>query len=411
MSARTGSFIMATTALALVAAALPARAKCPSNYGVASRVRQSDAKAFASVKVVGKWTEQRQDTVAPLPPDECNIRVHAVGPKHSDGTWYEYTGLAIYRRNIYKQGVGPYHFDHFFPYEDMTTLKGFPTPPDQQLLELYEDTLRSKHPFIFGVNSSRVTHIYSIALSKDERFQASSRMRIAYNVTLVLDTLVSNTKLQKQRISVRASAIKKDKDSAWRGIFSRKVRDQKSVVLAERTFPSTVAKQLPRLRHVGLDAMFGPDDPYAALGVPSSQDLEDAAASVVPLATRSAQWFDRICGPQAAHYAYEVGKPVIEVDGRDFKLVDGKTFRARVQIPLSLRYVDRRAKGGPYMTGQYVQHVKLTFHRGTDGKYAVSNLTVPGRVNGMLADRSTAQSLPEAKWRALQVYDQRLPAK
>jgi hypothetical protein len=29
----------------------------------------------------------------------------------------------------------------------------------------------------------------------------------------------------------------------------------------------------------------------------------------------------------------------------------------------------------------------------------------------MLANRSTAQTLPEAEWRALQVYDQRLPAK
>ncbi len=37
-----------------------------------------------------------------------HLRVHAVGPKRADGTWYDYTGLAIYRRNIYKQGVGPY---------------------------------------------------------------------------------------------------------------------------------------------------------------------------------------------------------------------------------------------------------------------------------------------------------------
>jgi len=41
----------------------------------------------------------------------------------------------------------------------------------------------------------------------------------------------------------------------------------------------------------------------------------------------------------------------------------------------------------------------------------MSSLTVPGSVNGMPANRSTAQTPPEAERHALQDYDQGLPVR
>ena len=109
-----------------------AHAQYPSQSTLLADVKKQSPDEFVTITPEGSWSMFHDKVPDWQAPDACRHQVNIVGKKKADGSFWTYSGLAIYAK-----AGNSFVFNRLFLIEDATKLNGLAIPDRDYFKELF----------------------------------------------------------------------------------------------------------------------------------------------------------------------------------------------------------------------------------------------------------------------------------
>jgi len=209
-------------------------AQYPATSRLISDVKAQSPNEFVTITPVGSWQMIHDKIPDWQQPNACSHTVDIVGKKNADGTYWTYTGIAIYA----KVGSG-FQFDRLFLNEDATTLNGLNLPDNTYFLELFKQKLEAKDAMLLTMNFElkNATAFYGFEVNKKPKVSGrGSELFVLYTVDATLD-MVNGDRLEKKVVPIEVKANKRGNDF----VFERAMKKNDGQLVSTKPLGSSDA--------------------------------------------------------------------------------------------------------------------------------------------------------------------------
>jgi hypothetical protein len=227
-------------ALSFLCFSLFVQAQYPSQSVLLGDVKKQSPDEFVTITPVGSWSMFHDKVPDWQTPDACRHQVDIVGKKNADGSFWTYSGLAIYAK-----AGNAFVFDRLFLIEDATRLNGLAIPDRDYFKELFMEKLAARDPMLLLMNYElkNATAFYGFEMKAEPKISGSgSNLSASYLVEVVLD-LPNGNRLEQKRVPVEVKAAK----SGNGFVFTQALKKSDGELMGIREMGSSEAvEELPR---------------------------------------------------------------------------------------------------------------------------------------------------------------------
>jgi hypothetical protein len=225
---------IALVVLYLMAGLGLAQAQYPTTSRLLSDVKAQSPNEFVTITPVGGWQMIHDKIPEWQPMNACSHTVDITGKKNADGTFWTYTGIAIYA----KVGSG-FQFDRLFLNEDATTLNGLNLPDNTYFLELFKQKLEAKDAMVMAMNYElkNATAFYGLEINKKPKVSGrGNELYVLYTVEVTLD-LPNGQQLEKKVVPIEVKANKRGNEY----VFERAMKKNDGTLVSMKALGSSDA--------------------------------------------------------------------------------------------------------------------------------------------------------------------------
>lgn len=220
--------------IVMLSVAHSANAQYPALSRLNADVKAQSPNEFVTITPVGSWKMIHDKVPDWQQPDACQHQVDITGKKNADGSYWTYSGLAIYA----KVGNG-FQFDRLFLIEDATTLNGINLPDNAFFLDAFKQKLEAKDAMLMTMNYElkNATAFYDFQMNKKPRVSGNGDQLFAlYTVEVTLD-LPNGYQLEKKIVPIEVKATRRGTDF----IFERAMKKNDGQLVSSKDLGSSDA--------------------------------------------------------------------------------------------------------------------------------------------------------------------------
>lgn len=211
-----------------------ANAQYPAISRLNSDVKAQSPNEFVTITPVGSWKMIHDKVPDWQQPDACQHQVDITGKKNADGTYWTYTGLAIYA----KVGNG-FQFDRLFLFEDETTLNGLNLPDNSYFLDVFKQKLEAKDMMFMTMNYElkNATAFYNFEINKKPKVSGTGdQLFVLYTVEATID-LLNGYSLERKIVPIEVKANRRGDEY----IFERAMKKNDGQLVSKKDLGSSEA--------------------------------------------------------------------------------------------------------------------------------------------------------------------------
>ncbi len=283
-----------------------AHAQYPSQSTLLADVKKQSPDEFVTITPEGSWGMFHDKVPDWQAPDACRHQVNIVGKKNADGSFWTYSGLAIYAK-----AGNSFVFNRLFLIEDATKLNGLAIPDNAYFKKLFLDKLEAKDDMLLTMNYElkNATGFYGFEMKAAPKITGNgSNLMALYVVEVTLD-LPNGTRLEQKKVPIEVRATKSSNGFA----FTHALKKSDGAILSTKEMGNSDAiDQLPRygFDEGTLAAFTRTGQSYATPagsngeGMPNDQSL---VALMEKTFLANAENFSILFGPKGASLITSVG--------------------------------------------------------------------------------------------------------
>lgn len=217
-----------------------AHAQYPSQSTLLADVKKQSPDEFVTITPEGSWSMFHDKVPDWQAPDACRHQVNIVGKKKADGSFWTYSGLAIYAK-----AGNSFVFNRLFLIEDATKLNGLAIPDNAYFKKLFLDKLEAKDDMLLTMNYElkNATGFYGFEMKAAPKITGNGDNLMALYVVEVTLDLPNGTRLEQKKVPVEVRATK----SGNGFVFTHALKKSDGAILSTKEMGnSATIDQLPR---------------------------------------------------------------------------------------------------------------------------------------------------------------------